>query len=325
VADDQSGDPGRFTRRLLKTSGGLGLGAALGPGLLPAGANALGDGLRRPDTLPDLSRPAGEPTDALPFDHIVFVMMENHSFDNHLGMLPVRGQPLADGLSIGPRGLPTNANPYQGGAVTIARNRSLCQPGNAGSQTWHDTHQQINGGAMNGFAATGLGSMIYWDQPDLPFYYSLANTFCLANRWFCSAPCQTYPNRRFLMAGTAFGLISTTVSSVTKYPPNGTIFDRLSAHDVSWANYFVDVPTSAIILDTVTKYPLNIRPIAEFYLDCAAGTLPAVSMVDSDIGAAVVAADPARLAVRRARRLLRPRAAARRARARFDRARARLR
>ena len=26
-------------------------------------------------------------------------------------------------------------------------------------------------------------------------------TFTLANRWFCSAPCQTYPNRRFLLAG----------------------------------------------------------------------------------------------------------------------------
>ncbi|HEX4563796.1 MAG TPA: hypothetical protein VH115_05015, partial [Solirubrobacteraceae bacterium] len=26
-----------------------------------------------------------------------------------------------------------------------------------------------------------------------------------ANGWFGSAPCQTYPNRRFLMAGTAYG------------------------------------------------------------------------------------------------------------------------
>jgi phospholipase C len=284
VPEERTGDSGGVTRRrLLKTGGGLALGVALGPGLLPGG-EAFASGLRHPDTLPDPSRPAGEPTDELPFDHIVFVMMENHSFDNHLGMLSARGQPLADGLTIGPRGLPTNSNPYQSGAVTIARNQSLCQPGNAGSQDWHDTHQQINGGRMDGFAATGVGSMIYWDQPDLPFYYSLANTFCLANRWFCSAPCQTYPNGRFLMAGTAFGLISTTVSSVTAYPPNGTIFDRLSTHGISWANYFVDVPTSAIIADTVIKYPLNMRPIAEFYLDCAAGTLPAVSMIDSEVG-----------------------------------------
>ena len=39
--------------------------------------------------------------------------------------------------------------------------------------------------------------MGYYTEDDLPFYYSLAKTFTLANRWFCSAPCQTYPNRRF--------------------------------------------------------------------------------------------------------------------------------
>ena len=285
MASDRPSDKRHVTRRrFVKTGTGLALGAAVAPGLLPTGADARSAGLRRPDVLPDPTRPAGEPTEALPFDHIVFVMMENHSFDNHLGMLSVRGQPLADGLAIGKNGLPTNSNPYNNGRITVARNDSLCQPGNAGSQSWHDTHQQINHGRMDGFAATGVGSMIYWDEPDLPFYYSLAKTFTLANRWFCSAPCQTYPNRRFLMAGTAFGLISTTLSSVTEYPPNGTIWDRLHAHGITWADYFTDVPTAALITDTVTKYPQNMLPIADFYAACATGTLPSVSMVDSDIG-----------------------------------------
>ena len=71
---------------------------------------------------------------------------------------------------------------------------------------------------MNGFAGTGPGSMGYYTDDDLPFYYSLANTFTLANRWFCSAPAQTYPNRRFLMAGTASGIVSTDISNVTTYP-----------------------------------------------------------------------------------------------------------
>ena len=53
---------------------------------------------------------------------------------------------------------------------------------NTGSQNWNDTHRQINGGAMDGFATTGAGSMGYWDEPDLPFYYSMAKTFTLANR-----------------------------------------------------------------------------------------------------------------------------------------------
>ena len=155
----------------------------------------------------------------------------------------------------------------------------------SGSQSWDDSHLQIAGGAMNGFAGTGPGSMGYYTEDDLPFYYSLANTFTLANRWFCSVPAQTYPNRRFLMAGTASGIVSTDIDNVTTYPPNGTIWDLLSANGISWKNYFSDAPTTAIILDTIFRYPANLTSIAEFFVDAAAGTLPSVSLVDCNMGA----------------------------------------
>ncbi|MHB8694120.1 MAG: alkaline phosphatase family protein [Solirubrobacteraceae bacterium] len=280
-----------MTRRaLLRAGGGIALGAALGSGLDLSAALSRGATLRQPNSLPNPLLPAGTVDPSMPFDHIVFVMQENHSFDSYLGMLPRRGQPLADGLTFNAAGVPINANPYKGGYVTVQRVPSDCTLNGSGNQSWSDTHRQIDGGGMDGFAATGVDSMAYWDEPDLPFYYSLAKTFCLANRWFASAPCQTYPNRRFLQAGTAFGLISTDTASVTKSPPNGTIWDRLHAHGVSWANYFTEVPTSAIIFETITKYPLNMVPIARFYADCAAGTLPAVSMVDSGIGVVSVLA-----------------------------------
>ena len=53
-------------------------------------------------------------------------------------------------------------------------------------------------------AAAGMG---YWGEEDLPFYYGLARTFPLADRWFSSCLGPTFPNRRFLIAGTAHGLI----------------------------------------------------------------------------------------------------------------------
>jgi phospholipase C len=133
--------------------------------------------------------------------------------------------------------------------------------------------------------------MLYWDEPQLPFYYSLAKTFCVGDRWFSSAPCQTYPNRRFMLAGTAFGLISTDTSSVTQDPPNGTIFDRLNAAHVSWRDYFTDVPATGVIASIPLRHPANMAPVAQFYADCAAGTLPKVSFVDSDIGVASVVSD----------------------------------
>ena len=279
--------PRRYTRRsVLRAGGGLVALSALSPyGRLLARAAAAG--LRAPDSLPDPARAAGEATAALPFDHIVVVMMENHSFDNYLGMLPRRGQPAADGFSFDAAGRPTNSNPVKQGVVSVQRAPSLCQPGGP-SQSWTPTHHEIDGGRMDGFAQVAETSMLYWDQQDLPFYYSLASTFTVANRWFCSAPCQTYPNRRFLLAGTAFGLISTDVSSVTQDPPNGTIFDRLDAHGISWRDYYSDIPATGVIASIPIKHPANISPVGQFHADCAAGALPAVSFVDSDIGVAGV-------------------------------------
>jgi phospholipase C len=253
----------------------------------PAGAAAASaPGLRWPTSLPFPSRPRGVATGTFPFDHIVIAMMENHSFDNYLGMLPQRGQPLADGFTFDAAGEPTNWNPLKGERMPVYHQSGTVGAQSTGSQSWNDSHAQINGGAMNGFAGTGPGSMGYYTDEDLPFYYSLANTFCLANRWFCSAPAQTYPNRRFLMAGTAMGIIATDINNIgTRYPPNGTIWDLLSAHNISWKNYFSDAPTSIIMFDTVVKHLLNLAPIEEFYLDAALGTLPSVSLVDCDMGA----------------------------------------
>src|SRR3954465_10326355 len=248
-------------------------------------ARAAALGARTPDALPDARRAAGEPDAAMPFDHIVVVMQENHSFDSYLGMLP-----HVDGFDLDGAGRPLNANPYKDGYITVQRAASLCQPGGP-SQTWKATHQQVDGGRMDGFATQAPATMLYWDETQLPFYASLAKTFCTGDRWFSSAPCQTYPNRRFMLAGTAFGLISTDTSSVTQDPPNGTIFDRLDAAGVTWTDYFTDVPATGVIASVPIRHPQNLAPIDRFYADCAAGTLPAVSFVDSDIGVAAVVAD----------------------------------
>jgi phospholipase C len=278
---------GMTRRALLRTGAGATLAAALpfGSGLASSLARAAAPtGLRRPDSLPDPGRPAGEATDALPFDHIVVLMMENHSFDNYFGMLPLRGQRAADGFTFDKHGNPTNSNPLRGGYVLPYHAPSTCQPIGV-TQSWNATHQQIDGGRMDGFARTDEGSMAYWTDADIPFYYSLARTFTLANRWFCSAPCQTFPNRRFLLAATAYGLISTDTTSVTDPPPaGGTIFDRLAAHQVSWRNYFTDLPGVGVIGSIVEKYPSNLAPVSRFFADCAAGTLPAVSFVDPEFG-----------------------------------------
>jgi phospholipase C len=264
----------------------LGLDAGLGAGPAnAAGAAGAAPALRGPGALPFPSLPVGRFTGAFPFDHIVLVMQENHSFDNYLGMLPVSGQPRADGFTFNAKDEPVNWNPIGSERMYAYHQSGDIGAQDTGTQSWDDSHLQIDGGAMDGFAGTGPGSMGYYTEDDLPFYYSLAKTFTLANRWFCSVPAQTYPNRRFYMAGTASGIVSTDTSNIGVYPANGTIWDQLSAHGISWTNYFSDAPTTAIILDTVVRHPLNLAPIENFFLDARAGLLPAVSLVDCNMGA----------------------------------------
>jgi len=95
---------------------------------------------------PDPSLPIG--TDTLPeIRHIVVLMMENHSFDNYLGMLG-RG----DGLPKGADGVPTAANPKGNGSEVRAHHAtSTVQPPAVPSQAWDASHRQWDQGTNRGY------------------------------------------------------------------------------------------------------------------------------------------------------------------------------
>ncbi|MGI8663158.1 MAG: alkaline phosphatase family protein [Acidimicrobiales bacterium] len=270
---------GRWTRReVLRAS------ALAGPGLLLARAGWRPDRAEAAPPLAPGSRPfpgLPEGTDMLPqIEHIVVLMMENHSFDNYFGTVG-RG----DGLTIGVNGKPSNTNPLDDGRLVRSFPMpSPCQVGVKVSQSWNATHRQYDGGAMDGFARTsGPAAMGYWDEATIPFYRGLASVFPIADRYFASAPCQTYPNRRFLQAGTAAGLISTDTNSITDpTPANGLIWDRLDAHGITWNNYFVDLPELGLFLDFYLSHVTKSLPVAAFLAQAATGLLPSVSLVSPD-------------------------------------------
>jgi phospholipase C len=277
---------------------------------------------------PDL--PAG--TDLLPqIRHIVVLMMENHSYDNYLGTLTGRGE----GLPLGPDGEPAAANPGADGTeVRAHRLESTAQVPHVPTQSWHASHIQRDGGRNDGFvrsvqatlpgvpAADAAIPMGYWTERDLPFYHGLAHTFPLADHWFSSCLGPTFPNRRFLLAGTAHGLIDDLPFGMADYPPNGTIFDMLTSHGISWRNYH-HVSSLSVVLKrvlgggglaslrrlaslgrwfpplvnavrgnktfTADLYPLglarcllHLSSVDRFFAAADAGTLPAFSLVDPD-------------------------------------------
>jgi phospholipase C len=240
---------------------------------------------RTAGSLPFPAKPLGTVNPDMPFDHIVVVMMENHSFDNLLGALPG-----VDGLTFDAQGKATNTNP--GTLHTAADVVSFPFPNTAQarnvSQSWKSTHEQINGGFMNGFVQSSGAAqpMGYYTPETVPFAYSLASAFTLGTRWFCSVPGPTYPNRRFLLAGTAWGGTTTAPDTLLNPPPpHGTIYDSLSTHQITWCNYFSDLPMSAVIPSIILKHPDHLQPIDKFFHDCQSGTLPQVSFLDPSVGA----------------------------------------
>ncbi len=275
---------GKISRRRL-LQGGLVTAAALGTGgwKWPDGSPKHphpGHPLRQPGSLPYPDLAAG--TDTIPqIEHIVVLMMENHSYDNKLGLLHRRG---ADGFKIGPDGLPRAKNPYANGDIQHAFHMpTTCQLVGAPSQTWLDSHTQFDDGRNDGFVESGSGpvAMGYWDGSDQPFYYSLARHFPIADRYFCSVLGQTYPNRRYLISATSLGMINDTLPALTDYPPNGTIFDKLDGTSVTWKDYYSTLSTTELYPELYLKnLGSRVVPIADFFVDAAAGTLPGVCLVE---------------------------------------------
>jgi phospholipase C len=265
---------------------GLAAGAVAGTGAWrSAGSDAARSGrARKPGSLPYPWLPAG--FDTIPqIEHVVVVMMENHSYDNRLGMLK---RPGADGFRLGPDGKPTATNPYANGQIQHAfRMPTTCQLNGRPSQEWQASHIQYADGRNDGFVESPSGpvAMGYWEEADQPFYYSVARAFPIADRYFCSVLGQTYPNRRYLLAATSIGQIDDTFPGQNDYPPNGTIFDQLDKHALTWKDYYTTLPSTALFPPLYLKnIGTKILPIADFFADAAAGTLPNYCLVEEDYG-----------------------------------------
>jgi phospholipase C len=211
-------------------------------------------------------------------DHLVVMMQENRSFDSYFA-------------SFDPAGAVSQSNPDplhpSGAPITSFHNPQMCETADL-AHGWLETHKEINGGKMDGFTKAnvdptdprGTRAMARYDSRDLPFYYALAHTFGIGARYFASVPGPTYPNRYFLVAGTAFGHIDNT------FPPSGgwpqkTVFQELDAAHVTWKIYNGGVAVENLLFKYVHDHAAgHVVPMEDYYADAAAGRLPQVAFVE---------------------------------------------
>ena len=120
--------------------------------------------------------------------------------------------------------------------------------------------------------------MHYFSPEQVPVLSKLARQFAVCDRWFASAPCQTWPNRFFVHTGTANGYQN---NSPTHFPYlMDTIYNRCElAGNVSWKIYFHDIAQSK----SLTKLWLladHFHFIDQLATDAAQGTLPNYSFIE---------------------------------------------
>lgn len=204
--------------------------------------------------------PAGSDLGAV--EHVVYLMLENRSFDHYFGSYPgVRG---FDDHATGTAGVFAQAWP---GAPATASPSATLLPFHLDTATmnaectfdlshnWDAQHYCWNEGRMDKWVSThssaafegadGVLTMGYYTRQDLDFYYALADAFTLCDAYHCSVMGPTHPNRLHAVSGTigpdgrqGGPVLITNSNAQAQFSVSwSTIPERLQAAGVSWKTY----------------------------------------------------------------------------------------
>lgn len=145
-----------------------------------------------------------------PIQHIVFVLLENHAYDNYFGvycqnissLCPMTG----DGI---PAGECVNITPGSaaGGCIKpFALNESYVNASLGGSHNYGASHKSYDNGLMDGFyaAAPHIRQVLgFYNGTTIPTYWNIAESYGLGDNFFSSALSYSLPNHWFPLAGQA--------------------------------------------------------------------------------------------------------------------------
>jgi phospholipase C len=221
-------------------------------------------------------------------NHIVVLMLENHSFDHLLGYLYTgqgnvspSGQPF-EGLTGNEYNVSSAGKQVKVFPIPAKDPHLYYYPKSDPGEGFANTNAQLfgtttpaagakatNGGFITNFGVTlknqqGGGHpsplpgtvetdiMAMYTPGQLPILSGLARGYAVCDLWFGSAPTETLPNRAFALMGTSQGHLDDSVKVYTA----PSIFHLLDAHNCTWAIYGYDqLPLTQHSVADITQAP----------------------------------------------------------------------
>ncbi len=237
-------------------------------------------------------------------NHVIFMLQENHTFDNYFGMLnPYR---VANGWTKGDDGNTYNVDGIddklttisnkddEGTAYSLFKFKTTCIDDE--SSAWLESYGDVNtynflatrpilmggfvhtaegyakscnanGGCSGSFTdVTGQRAMGYYDQGFLNYYYYMASQFAVSDRWFSPVSSKSISNRiATFTGGTTQGLVQDPQNEDHLTQLDiPNIFKELDQAKVSWKIYYTVTDGGCLNSDDCTGGGSKAYPATDF-------------------------------------------------------------
>lgn len=231
-----------------------------------------------------------------PFKHIVVLMMENQSFDRIFGFVKGIGKLTGEEYNLNVNGdkvfVSKGADPYENHRIDPphgfeATYRTLYgrnfQVGKAELKNTDFVKEAFP--KHNSIEEAKYMQCFAEEDQHLPAITTLAKNFIICDRWYCSVPGATGPNRLFVHGASSYGYTGSSYKpEELPLPPScQSIFESLENSGHTWRTYLHPNLKTSHAFPYVRSKIKNHFTMEQFYIDAKSDNLPSYSFLGPDL------------------------------------------